>query len=111
MLGSDALKMLAMVYCAETGLSLAALGNRALGNHKFFKRLMAGSGYNSPTGDKLVLWFAQNWPADVPWPRSIPRPANTRPSSDSREQATQLKNCKKGGPCFGHPVYHGKARD
>jgi len=74
MLLSDALKLLARIYCEATGASYHAIGTRA-GHPKLFKRLFAGEGASIETGETALLWFAENWPEDLPWPRSIARPA------------------------------------
>jgi hypothetical protein len=80
MLFSDALKMLARTYCDATGTSLHALGAKA-GHPKLFKRLFAGEGFHSSSGEQAILWFAANWPDDLAWPRSISRPAVETPAA------------------------------
>jgi hypothetical protein len=74
MMFSDQLRLLAQLYTAKTGDSLHALGVK-VGKQKLFTRLRAGKSFYAESGEDALLWFSANWPDDVPWPRSIPRPA------------------------------------
>ena len=74
MFQADALKMLVLAYSNHTGKSLDWIG-RKVGNAKVFKRLMDGKTFYSSTGEDAMRWFTTNWPDDLPWPQSIPRPA------------------------------------
>ena len=69
-----ALLDLAARYEAATGQSPAAVGKRALNDNTFFARIHGGAGFNIKTLDKLLLWFSENWPDDLPWPEGVERP-------------------------------------
>lgn len=71
---SNTLCTLARRYMEATGTSVSTLGQRAVGNDKFFVRIFNGGGFQSRKGDEAVLWLSQHWPADLPWPGSIRRP-------------------------------------
>jgi len=80
MVPSEALKLLARLYMEHTGIKPFSLGYRAGMGGKFFQFvLVEGKGYHSDSGDKAMIWFSENWPADLPWPRSIPRLADSNP--------------------------------
>jgi hypothetical protein len=77
MVPSEALKMLARLYLDHTGITPHALGERVGLGGKFFKLVMAGKGFHSAGGDAAWIWFSENWPDDLAWPRSITRLAAT----------------------------------
>lgn len=71
---SKQLLILAATLADHTGRSEATLSNKAAGNATLFERLRDGKGCNILTAEKVLEWFAANWPADLEWPRDIPRP-------------------------------------
>ncbi len=88
----DALQSLARAYSAHTGVSPHRLGVIVGVGGKFFKLLAAGKGFHSSNGEKAVLWFAENWPDELPWPRWIYRPPTgappaNRPDAESAGEA------------------------
>ena len=88
MVPSEALKLLARLYMDHTGRTAFNLGYRSGMGGKFFQLVLAGKGYHSDSGDKAMLWFSANWPADLPWPQSIPKlavPAQTIPVAAADE--------------------------
>lgn len=87
MLYSDELKMLARAYCEHTGTSYHGLGLRSGLGGKFFKRLMADEGVHLSSGEKALLWLAENWPVDLPWPRWIYRPPTGEPPANPPDAA------------------------
>lgn len=40
----------------------------------FFARLRSGKGCTVRTAQRVVEWFSENWPDDLPWPEGVPRP-------------------------------------
>jgi hypothetical protein len=64
---------LADTYSDATGETLHALGLRASGNAKLFKRLALGLGCTLENAERASRWFADNWPDGVPWPDDVPR--------------------------------------
>jgi hypothetical protein len=41
---------------------------------RLFHRLAEGKGCRVDTYNRAIHWFSDNWPADLEWPHSIPRP-------------------------------------
>lgn len=61
---------------AHQGVTHFAISMRALGKGDFFKKLsQPGAGCHIRTAERLLRWFSENWPADLEWPRDVPRPA------------------------------------
>jgi hypothetical protein len=56
-------------------LSLNRVGVRAGTHTRLFERIEAGRGCHSETFGRVLAWFDANWPADLAWPRDIPRPS------------------------------------
>lgn len=73
-MNTDTLKNLAAMYSNHSGLSLATVSTYAANDGKFFRRLDEGAGCTLKTAERVIEWFAANWPDDLEWPRDIPRP-------------------------------------
>ena len=84
-------------YCAMNGTNKLlidlvdeyrrATGNRhaesyisrlAVGSWDVFDRLRDGKGITTKRADRLVVWFASNWPQKGEWPRGLPRPPGAK---------------------------------
>ncbi|MEP4986287.1 MAG: hypothetical protein ABJV68_01095 [Paracoccaceae bacterium] len=50
------------------------MSNKAAGNATLFERLRGGKGCTIQTAQRAMVWFSENWPADLEWPADIPRP-------------------------------------
>jgi hypothetical protein len=59
---------------SHIGKSDATISNKIAGHARLFKRLREKNGCTLRTADRAMQWFAANWPADLEWPRDIPRP-------------------------------------
>lgn len=68
------LLQLAQAMQAHTKLALATLSNRAVGRANLFSRIQNNKGCTVDTAVTAFRWFSENWPADLEWPRDIPRP-------------------------------------
>jgi hypothetical protein len=86
MMFSDQLRLLARLYIAKKGDSLHALGMK-VGKQKLFTRLFDGKSFYAESGEDALLWFSANWPDDVPWPRSVGRPAVPDPPEAAKSIA------------------------
>lgn len=66
----DELILLARLYVAAKGITVAALSREVMGppNSKFFAGLFAGGDCLVSSVEKASRWFNRNWPADVSWP-------------------------------------------
>lgn len=69
---------LAASYSSATGASYASIGQLCMKDNTFFSRIMAGSGFNIGTFDRVVEWFSDNWPVDCAWPDGVERPASAK---------------------------------
>lgn len=71
--GSDELLTLAVAYRAATGLPLSTLGRKVAGNPNLFTRLELGRTCRADSAEQATGWFVENWPAEAPWPKGVPR--------------------------------------
>ena len=54
--------------------SLSTVAIYAANDGKFFRRIEDGGGCTLRTAQRVLTWFHENWPEDLEWPRTIPRP-------------------------------------
>jgi Meiotically up-regulated gene 113 len=79
---NERLAALATAFIAATGWSNSAVWNKSIKDSRFFDRVQAGHSFGVRTYDRIVRWFADNWPPDVSWPEppdgviDIARPQN-----------------------------------
>lgn len=59
------------------GLEISTVSQRAAGDWRFFDRIVDGKSFTARTYDRVMEWFAQNWPSDAPWPEGVRRAAPT----------------------------------
>ena len=70
---------LAEALAAHQGVTHFAISMRALGKGDFFKNMKEKNwDCRTRTAARLVEWFDHNWPADLEWPRGIPRPSTAK---------------------------------
>lgn len=74
----DALITLAELLAAHHGVTHFAISMRVLGKGDFFKKLKDGGDCRTATAARVLAFFGANWPADLEWPRDIPRPSKSR---------------------------------
>lgn len=70
----ESILKLAKTYADHRSLALATVSLYAANDGKFFNRLEGNSTCTFRRAEKLTLWFSENWPIDLEWPREIPRP-------------------------------------
>lgn len=76
-------------YSQKTGLATSTISKLANGDGRFYQRLKAKDGSFTVYGyDKIVWYFASNWPANHPWPRNIERP------TEFHERSSKPRNGK-----------------
>lgn len=73
-----ALITLADAIAAHQGVTHYAISMRALGKGDFFKKLKDGGDCRTATASRLLAYFDAVWPADLAWPRGIPRPQKSK---------------------------------
>jgi len=71
---------LADIYCQKSNRRETYTGMLCARDSRFFRRLRDGGGCTVKTYQRVLQWFSDNWPADLPWPVEISRPA---PAPDS----------------------------
>jgi hypothetical protein len=70
---------LAELLAAHEGVTHFAISMRVKGKGDFFKRLMApNADCRTRTASEVLEWFDANWPADLEWPRTVPRPKSPK---------------------------------
>lgn len=72
------LLMLSEALAQHRNWSLSTVGFYAANDGKFFQRIQSGGGCTLRTAHRVTVWFADNWPADLAWPRDIPRPPKSK---------------------------------
>ncbi|WP_126975544.1 hypothetical protein [Frigidibacter oleivorans] len=70
--------LLADTLAQHDGVTHFAISMRAFGKGDFFKGLKEGGDCRTATAARLMQWFSDHWPADLDWPRDIPRPQKTK---------------------------------
>jgi hypothetical protein len=72
---SSNLSRLFDVYCRHQGLKPSTVGLNATRDPRLYDKARTGSGaFTVQTYDKVVAWFAADWPSQLEWPEGIPRP-------------------------------------
>ncbi|MGD9865499.1 MAG: hypothetical protein AB7S99_20040 [Pseudodonghicola sp.] len=69
---------LAEALAAHESVTHFAISMRALGKGDFFKKLKEGGDCRTLTFKKVMAFFDETWPADLEWPRDIPRPSKPK---------------------------------
>lgn len=59
------------------GVTHWAVSSRLTGKGDFIERLLKGGDVRTATYEDAMRRFATSWPADLEWPRDIPRPKLT----------------------------------
>lgn len=72
------LATIAETYAKHIGRGLYTVANRAGVHSRTFTQLRDGRGCHVDTYRRAMDWFAGNWPADLEWPRDIPRPPKAK---------------------------------
>lgn len=76
----DNILQLAHALAAHQGVTHWAISMRMEGKGDAFDRLMGESprDMRTTTYERRMSWFADNWPADLPWPAGVPRPKRVK---------------------------------
>lgn len=75
---NEQIKTLFAAYCGHTKRKPSTVGNYAVNDGKFFERIEGGRTCTISTAQKLLGWLSDHWPADLEWPRGIPRPIRSK---------------------------------
>jgi len=77
---------LADIFETAAGVTKPSVGKLALGDNTFFRRIAAGDNFTIKTFDKIVQWFAENWPEAADWPSDLARPVLSRAGAPSEPE-------------------------
>lgn len=70
---------LATTLAAHRNWSINTVSLRAAKKGTYLADLVAGRvGMTLARRDRIMLWFAENWAADLEWPADIPRPSQSK---------------------------------
>lgn len=69
---------LAETYRLHCGRELSTISTKIVNDGKRLDSFKTGSGCTLKTYARFVQWFSDNWPADLEWPRQIPRPSKSK---------------------------------
>jgi hypothetical protein len=71
-------------FTAATEISKSAIGVNALNDHKWVGRALGGASFSVRSYDRVIGYLAANWPDEVDWPESIPRPSGAEIAETKR---------------------------
>lgn len=77
------LETCAAAFAKATGREPSTVARLSTGDWRFFERLKEGSSFTARKYDAIMVWFCINWPANVPWPSSVPRTSHTGAANDA----------------------------
>ncbi|MBL4750910.1 MAG: hypothetical protein JKX71_10085 [Amylibacter sp.] len=70
---------LAEDFAAHENKTHWSVSMRIFGKGNFFANLMKpGGDCHTRTADRVIKWFAENWPEDLAWPKGIDRPSKSK---------------------------------
>lgn len=73
------LAKLGEVYGEHMSLKLSTVSTYAAHDGKWLTNLASEeAGCTLKKFNRVLAWFDANWPADLEWPRHIPRPSKTK---------------------------------
>jgi hypothetical protein len=70
---------------AHENLTHWAISMRFCRKGDFFDGLLRGGDCRTETYERVMLFFAGNWPADLQWPTDVPRPAPDTTRTSTKE--------------------------
>lgn len=72
------LTRLAEAYAQHRALKLSTVSTYAANAGAFFAGLKNGNSCTFRKAQNVTAWFSDHWPADLEWPRDIPRPQKSK---------------------------------
>lgn len=86
---------LAKTYRDNVNTTDTALSYRIGGNGKFLGRLLAAGDMRSGPCERASIWFDENWPPGVAWPRDVPRARDKAQEAVAQETAEEIATAAK----------------
>lgn len=77
-MGTDEIIELAEAFASHCGLKLSTVSTYAAKDGKWLDGLKGGASCTLRKAEVVVRWFSANWPDDLEWPNSVPRPSDDR---------------------------------
>lgn len=77
MIGTAELLLLARAYANAHSVSFTTISSRVFNDGKKLDAIAGGADLYSSRLNRAIQWFSDNWPADLPWPEGLTRPAPT----------------------------------
>ncbi|PTE15966.1 hypothetical protein [Pseudogemmobacter blasticus] len=74
-MSTEAIIRIAETFARHLGLTLSTVSTYAANDGKWLSGLKTGSSCTLRKAAVVTCWFSENWPADLEWPRDVPRPA------------------------------------
>lgn len=75
MIGTADLLVLARAYAAAENVGFTTISSRVFNDGKKLDAIASGADIYSGRLNRAFQWFSDNWPADLPWPEGLARPA------------------------------------
>jgi len=78
------IRCLSATLVAQRPMPWSSFGRMVCGNWNSFERIMRGGGCQAATAEEITRWFDENWPADLNWPKGVPRNPRRPPRQEGR---------------------------
>jgi len=84
MTGKEALLTVAEAYRVAEGTTRSIVSWRVFEDTRKLQALVDGKDIQLSRFERAMLWFSENWPANVGWPIEIARPAPAAPADPAQ---------------------------
>ncbi len=71
---TDALLLVADLYCAAVGRSRGRVSTMVFGSGDRLDGIAHGKDLTTRSYERAMTWFSRNWPEDAAWPQEVLRP-------------------------------------
>lgn len=75
---TDHIIRLADAFASGTGRTASTVSTYAANDGKWLDGLRSGNSCTLRKARAVIEWFDAHWPADLEWPRDIPRPSKSK---------------------------------
>jgi len=83
-MNTDTLVRLTDLFADHVGLKRSTVSTYAANDGKLIDRLASGQASCTIRRAEVVCqWFSDHWPADLTWPRDVPRPHPAKSRKDA----------------------------
>ena len=99
-MNTEYLIQVAQILARHRGLKLTTISTYVANDGKLLTRLRDGHDITMRRHARILQWFSDQWPIDLPWPPDIPRPA----PSEFVSQPPKYKNGSRNGSATPAPT-------